>query len=82
MQLACGMHIDKAKAYVAEKLGVNTFDLSDPGIMTEVRTKYGIGTQQPLDRAPAGIAAKMRIEKVLDIEINSVKQFKKRAGIE
>lgn len=82
MQLMYGMHIEEAKKCIAEKLNVSIFDLSDPGIMAEIRAERGFGTQEPQDRAPSGIAAKMRISKELGIKINSVEQFKKRAGIE
>lgn len=81
VQLAKGWKIGKAKEYVAEKLGVSVLDLSDVAIMTELRQKLGLGLLQPADGEPINMEAKMRIAKVLDIPINSVECFKKRAGI-
>ena len=82
MQLMYGMHIDEAKKQIADKLGISSFELCDPSVMSEIRSEMGFGTQEPLDRAPAGIAAKIRISEKLGIPINSVDKFKKRAGIE
>ena len=43
MQLTRRMRIPEAKAYVADKLGVGTTDLSDPVAMTDVRRELGLG---------------------------------------
>lgn len=82
MQLMYGMKIDEAKKAIADKLGITPFELCDPAVMVEIRSEMGFGTQEPLDRAPAGIAAKIRISEKLGIPINSVQRFKKRAGLE
>jgi len=81
MQLAKGMKIDEAKDYVAKKLGVSAFDLSDSAVMFEIREDLGLGVQQPEVGTPTGIAAKMRIAEILDLKINSVERFKARAGL-
>jgi len=82
MQLSEGMKINEAKEYVAEKLGVSTFDLSDPLVMTEIRDELGLGIQMPEVGTPMGIAAKMLIADELDITINSVERFKKKVGLD
>jgi dimethylamine--corrinoid protein Co-methyltransferase len=82
MQLMKGMRINEAKEFIAEKLGVSTFDLSDPAVMFELREELGFGVQMPVVGTPMGIAAKMRIAKKLGITINSVERFKKKAGID
>ena len=43
MQMTRGMRLKEAKEHVAAKLGVSTFDLSDPAVMTEVRNEFGFG---------------------------------------
>jgi hypothetical protein len=78
MQMTRGMRIQEAKAYVAEKLGVAVAELTDPIIMTEVRTDLGLGVVTPLPGVPKGIEAKFNIARVLDIEINCVKRFRER----
>ena len=78
VQMTRGMRIKEAKAYVAEKLGVAVADLTDPIIMTEVRTDLGLGLVTPLPGVPKGIEAKFNIARVLDIDINCVKRFKDR----
>lgn len=81
MQLARGMRIREAKEYVAEKLGVSVFDLSDPSVMTEIRQEYGLGVQEPNTGDIVGMAAKIRISDKLGIKINSVENFKRKAGL-
>lgn len=77
MQMARGMKINEAKAYVAGKLGISIFDLSDEIVMEEIREKLNIGKIRTLSHNAKGIEAKFRIAKLLDIEINSVTRFKK-----
>ena len=81
MQLARGMRIREAKEYVAEKLGVSVFDLSDPAVMTEIRREQGLGVQEPDTGDNVGMAAKIRIAERLGIKINSVERFKTKAGL-
>ena len=80
MQLAKGMRIGEAKAYVAEKLGVSVFDLCDCSVMTELRDELGLGVQQPVVGTSIGIEAKTRIAELLGITINSVERHKERTG--
>jgi dimethylamine--corrinoid protein Co-methyltransferase len=81
MQIARGMKIDEAKKYVADKLGVAVFDLTDPIIMNEVREDLGLGILHPNVRSPKCMEAKFNIAKLLDIEINCVNRFRQKAGI-
>ncbi len=78
MQMTRGMRIQEAKAYVAEKIGVAVAELTDPIVMTEVRTDLGLGVLTPLPGVPKGIEAKFNIARVLDIDINCVKRFRER----
>ncbi len=81
MQLK-GMKIEAAKAYVAEKLGVQPIDLSDCDLMAKVREEYGLGRSFTLNKLPKGIEAKFNIAKALGIKIQSVELFKKRTGLD
>ena len=78
------MRLKEAKEYVAGKLGVTPFDLSDPVAMTDVRKEYGFGRvhsyaiSQP--RQANLIEAKFNIARVLDIPINRVEKFKERTA--
>ena len=82
MQMTRGMRLNEAKQYVAGKLGVSPFDLSDPVVMTDVRNELGFGRihsyaiSQPWQANQ--IEAKFNIAKALDIPINSVERFKER----
>lgn len=76
MQISQGMRIAEAKAYVANKLGVAVRDLTDPIVMTEVRTDLRLGTLHAGARSAKGIEAKHNIADVLDININCVRNFK------
>jgi dimethylamine--corrinoid protein Co-methyltransferase len=81
MQMARGMRIQEAKAYVADKLSIAVSDLTDPVIMTEVREDLQIGAVTPLPGCAKGIEAKFRIAEILGIDINCVQRFKaKTAG--
>ena len=81
MQLAHGMKIHEAKEFVAGKLGVSVFELSDPSVMTEIRQTLGLGVQEPNLGDVTGMAAKIRISEKLGITINSVENFKRKAGL-
>ena len=72
------MHIKDAKAYVAKKLGISVLDIADEAVMRDLREELGIGVCTGVPGAPRGIAAKMNIEKLLDIEINSCKIFREK----
>jgi dimethylamine--corrinoid protein Co-methyltransferase len=82
LQMTRGMRLAQAKEYVAGKLGVTPFDLSDPVVMTDVRNEFGFGRihsyaiSQPAQANQ--IEAKLNISRVLDVPINCVKRFKER----
>jgi dimethylamine--corrinoid protein Co-methyltransferase len=78
MELSKSMRIGEAKEYVAKKLDVSTLDLSDEYVMREVRENLGVGVITSVAGAPKAIAAKMNIEKLLDIKINSCEQFRQQ----
>ena len=77
MQLTKKMKLPEAKEYVAQKLGVSIPDLTDEDVMYPLREKLGIGVVTARAGGPKGIIAKVRIAKLLGIEINSVNLFKK-----
>ena len=76
MEHAKNMKVDKAKEYVAKKLGISTLEIADECIMRELREELGIGVITAVPGAPRGIAAKMNIEKLLGIKINSCEKFR------
>lgn len=78
MEFSKNMKIGAAKEYVAKKLGVSTMDLSDEHVMREVREARGIGVITSVAGAPKGYAAKMNIEKLLDIKINCCEMIRKQ----
>lgn len=82
VQLLKGMKIADAKAYVADKLGITLQELADSSFMTEYRKDKGLGFQMPYADAVIGMEAKIRIAKLLDISINSVDLFLKKAQIQ
>lgn len=76
MQFTKNMKIDKAKEYVAKKVGISALDIADEFIMRELREELKIGVITGLPGAPRGIAAKMNIEKLLGVKINSCEKFR------
>lgn len=76
MQISQGMRLVEAKAYVADKLRVAVKDLTDPIVMTEVRTDLRLGSLHAGARSARGIEAKYNIADVLGININCVENFK------
>ena len=80
-----GMRLQQAKEYVAGKLGVTPFDLSDPAVMTDVRSELGFGRIHSYAISHPGqanmIEAKFRISQVLGIPVNCVERFKERARL-
>lgn len=75
MQISRGMRLVEAKAYVADKLGVAVKDLTDPIVMTEIRSDLGLGTLHIGARSAKGIEAKHNIANILNININCVQKF-------
>jgi dimethylamine--corrinoid protein Co-methyltransferase len=76
MEYSKNMKIGKAKEYVAKKLGISTLEIGDEYIMRGLREELKIGVVTGVPGAPRGIAAKMNIEKLLDIKINSCDIFR------
>ena len=76
MEYDKSMKVDKAKEYVAKKLGISTLEIADECIMRELREELGIGVITAVPGAPRGIAAKMNIETLLGIKINSCEKFR------
>lgn len=76
MEYCQNMKVDKAKEYVAKKLGISTLDIADEHVMRDLREELKIGVVTGVPGAPRGIAAKMNIEKLLDIKINSCEHFR------
>jgi Dimethylamine methyltransferase (Dimeth_PyL) len=81
MQMTRKMKIGEAKAYVADKLGVDVFDLTNEEIMGELRKDLGIGTVTSIAGGPKGITAKYKIAELLDISIRSVDLFKAQLSL-
>lgn len=78
MMYAKNMKLDKAKEYVAKKLGLDTVEIADECIMRDLREELGIGIVTGVPGAPRGIAAKMNIEDLLGIKINSCEKFREK----
>jgi dimethylamine--corrinoid protein Co-methyltransferase len=76
MQFTKNMKVGPAKEYVAKKLGLTTMEIADEFIMRELREELKIGVITGVPGAPRGIAAKMNIEKLLGIKINSCDKFR------
>ena len=79
MQMSRGMRLNEAKKYVADKLKVSVDDLTDSVVMDEVRDDLDLGRVHSMPNYAKGMEAKFNIERVLDIKINSVQRFLKRA---
>lgn len=76
MEFAKNMKVDDAKAYVAKKLGLDVSEICDEQVMRDVREELGIGVVTSMPIGARGIEAKMNIEDVLDIRINSCEGFR------
>ena len=85
LQMTRRMRLKEAKRYVADKLGVTPRDLSDPVAMETVRLEKGLGTLAFTSSVhpdePGMIEAKFNIAELLDIPINCVERFKRRARL-
>lgn len=78
MELSKSMRLADAKAYVAKRLGVDPFDLSDPYMMRDIREKLDIGTATAAPSASRGMQSKLRIEDLLGIRINCCESHRAR----
>jgi dimethylamine---corrinoid protein Co-methyltransferase len=74
------MRLKEAKAYVAGKLGVSAFDLTDSTVMRTLREELDIGIVTAVPGAAKGLEAKARIADLLDIRINSVERLRSKIG--
>ncbi len=81
VQLTKKLRIAEAKKYVADKLGLGVTELSDPILMSEVRSDLGFGVMMPLGGVPKGLECKFNIARKLDLDINCLNRFKQRAGL-
>lgn len=72
MQLNYRMRLPEAKKYVADKLHVSAFDLSDSTVMRNLREELDIGLIEAVPGLSKGLAAKSRIADLLDIKIAGV----------
>jgi dimethylamine--corrinoid protein Co-methyltransferase len=75
------MRLKEAKQYVADKLGVSVFDLSDSTAMRTVREELDIGVVTAVPGLAKGLEAKARIADLLDIRINAVERLKAKTGL-
>jgi dimethylamine---corrinoid protein Co-methyltransferase len=84
MQMTRRMRLPEAKAYVAERLGVSPFDLSDPVIMSDARRERGLGTIPTEDTATVhdalAVEAKVNIARVLDVPVRSAQRLRELTG--
>jgi dimethylamine--corrinoid protein Co-methyltransferase len=76
------MRLKEAKAYVADKLGVSMFDLSDSTVMRTLREELDIGVVTAMPGLAKGLEAKARIAELLDIRINCVERLRAKIGPE
>ena len=81
MQMTRGMRIQEAKRYVASRLKISVQDISDPVVMSEVRSDLDLGLVNAVPRVNKGMDAKFRIAEVLGTNINCVSRFRRKAGI-
>ena len=81
MQMTRRMKINDAKAYVADKLGIDVLDLTNEEVMRDIRKDLKIGTVTSIAGSPKGIRAKYKIAELLEIPIRSVERFKADLGL-
>ncbi len=81
MQMTRSMKIAEAKAYVADKLGVDILNLTDEETMCDLRKDLGIGSVTSIAGAPKGMRAKFKIAELLEINIRSLDLFKTQLGL-
>jgi len=78
MQFAKSMKIADAKKYVADKLEIDPFQLTEENFVRDIREKEGIGVVTGQPNTPKGMPAKMNIEKVLGIQISSCEHYRQQ----
>ena len=80
MQLSKKMRLPEAKQYVADKLKVSVFDLSDSTVMRRLREELDVGVITAVPGTARGLEAKVRIADLLGVEINSVRRWRQKAS--
>lgn len=80
MELGKSMKINDAKAHVAKSLGIDVTSICDEQVMRELREELDIGTITSLPNSSRGIEAKLNIEEILGIKINSCQRYRNRRG--
>ena len=84
MQMARGMRLAEAKTYVAERLGVEPSELSDPVLMNERRAELGLGRMTTFEIShpaqPTAIEAKANIGDLLGLEVPAVRLRDERSN--
>lgn len=78
MEFGKNMRVKDAKQYVAKKLGLDVIEIADEFIMRDLREELGIGVVTGVPGATRGIAAKMNIEDLLGVKINSCEKFRQK----
>lgn len=78
MEFGKNMRVKDAKQYVAKKLGLDVIEIADEFIMRDLREELGIGIVTGVPGATRGIAAKMNIEDLLGVKINSCEKFRQK----
>ena len=74
-QMEKKLKIADAKTYVTKKLGIDLETMTDECAMKELREKLDIGSAMSNVGHAKGIAAKARIARLCDFEIDCVKKF-------
>ena len=75
------MRLSEAKNYVAEKLGVSVYDLTDSTLMRKLREELDIGVITGVATAAKGIEAKANIANLLGVPIRSAESSRRRIGL-
>ena len=76
MQFAKSMKIDDAKKYVADKLEIDPFQLTEENYVRDIREREGLGVVTGQPNTPKGLPAKMTIETVLGITISNCEHYR------
>ena len=74
------MRLPEAKRYVADKLGVSVFDLTDSTVMRRLREELDIGVITAVPGCAKGLEAKVRIAELLDIAISCVGRLARKSA--
>jgi dimethylamine--corrinoid protein Co-methyltransferase len=74
------MRLPEAKRYVAAKLGVSVFDLTDSTVMRRLREELDIGIITAVPGCAKGLEAKARIAQLLDVPVSSVERLRRKTA--